>query len=311
MSEQQTGHAGRCVFQVGALRLASSFAGRSCGCNWTMRPRAPLHPPNEVWLDQRRRVPPAGVAPPPAPARGGRVGHTCRVGHVDACTRDLRLECIDRADDAGADRRSARANPTRRVGERNCLCDALNPVIGPLVALDEHLRSSAVRVLRSCPRSQRRPTPFRPAAPGSFCRLLRAQSGKRRRRRRTGRRELGAWIEDASKQVAAANAALTTLYWRTGRRVAQEILGDGRAEYGGQIVAAVAPTVGGALALRRRERRDRDRPRSSVGGGVQRFVRDLRRGNGRAARVPPWCRYQSPRARGVRCSGGISQPKPG
>ncbi|GAB4115651.1 MAG: hypothetical protein OHK0013_49820 [Sandaracinaceae bacterium] len=34
--------------------------------------------------------------------------------------------------------------------------------------------------------------------------------------------ELGAWIEEARKQVAAtANAALTTLYWRIGYRIVQ------------------------------------------------------------------------------------------
>lgn len=52
--------------------------------------------------------------------------------------------------------------------------------------------------------------------------------------------ELGAWIEDARKQVAVtANAALTTLYWRIGHRVSTEVLGGGRAEYGEQIVSAV------------------------------------------------------------------------
>ena len=52
--------------------------------------------------------------------------------------------------------------------------------------------------------------------------------------------ELGAWIKEARKQVAAtANAALTTLYWRIGHRVSTEVLGGDRAEYGAETVAAL------------------------------------------------------------------------
>ena len=52
--------------------------------------------------------------------------------------------------------------------------------------------------------------------------------------------DLGAMIETARGQVAqAANAALTTLYWQLGQRLRTEVLGGRRAEYGGQIVAAV------------------------------------------------------------------------
>ena len=48
-------------------------------------------------------------------------------------------------------------------------------------------------------------------------------------------------IESARRQVAvAANAALTTLYWQLGRRVLTEVLHGQLAEYGAQIVAAVA-----------------------------------------------------------------------
>lgn len=47
-------------------------------------------------------------------------------------------------------------------------------------------------------------------------------------------------IESARRQVAAAaNAALTTLYWQIGNRVLTEVLEGRRAEYGAQIVAAV------------------------------------------------------------------------
>lgn len=47
-------------------------------------------------------------------------------------------------------------------------------------------------------------------------------------------------IEFARRQVAAAaNAALTTLYWQLGNRVLTEVLQGGRAEYGAQIVAAM------------------------------------------------------------------------
>jgi predicted nuclease of restriction endonuclease-like (RecB) superfamily len=52
--------------------------------------------------------------------------------------------------------------------------------------------------------------------------------------------DLGKMIEEARRQVAvAANAALTTLYWQLGRRIRTEILEGARAEYGGQIVAAL------------------------------------------------------------------------
>lgn len=53
-------------------------------------------------------------------------------------------------------------------------------------------------------------------------------------------RDLGQMIESARRQVAAAaNAALTTLYWQLGHRVLTEVLQGKRAEYGAQIVAAV------------------------------------------------------------------------
>lgn len=52
--------------------------------------------------------------------------------------------------------------------------------------------------------------------------------------------EIGALIEAARHHVAqTANAALTMLYWQIGARVRQDILGDGRAEYGAGIVAAL------------------------------------------------------------------------
>jgi predicted nuclease of restriction endonuclease-like (RecB) superfamily len=52
-------------------------------------------------------------------------------------------------------------------------------------------------------------------------------------------RELGVLIESARKHVAvAANATLTSLYWRIGQRIQAEVLEQRRAEYGGQIVSA-------------------------------------------------------------------------
>ncbi len=52
--------------------------------------------------------------------------------------------------------------------------------------------------------------------------------------------DLGKLIDAARQQVAvAANAALTTLYWRIGHRVREEVLEGRRAEYGAHIVAAV------------------------------------------------------------------------
>jgi len=48
-------------------------------------------------------------------------------------------------------------------------------------------------------------------------------------------------IEDARAAVASAvNARLTMLYWRIGRRISQEILGGARAQYGAEIVSALA-----------------------------------------------------------------------
>ena len=48
-------------------------------------------------------------------------------------------------------------------------------------------------------------------------------------------------IETARQQVAqAVNAGLTTLYWQIGTRIRQDILKEKRAEYGSEIVAALA-----------------------------------------------------------------------
>lgn len=48
-------------------------------------------------------------------------------------------------------------------------------------------------------------------------------------------------IEDARAAVASAvNVRLTMLYWRIGRRIGQEILRGARAEYGAEIVSALA-----------------------------------------------------------------------
>jgi predicted nuclease of restriction endonuclease-like (RecB) superfamily len=53
-------------------------------------------------------------------------------------------------------------------------------------------------------------------------------------------RDLGQMIETAQREVSvAANVALTTLYWQVGKYVRTEALEGRRAEYGGQIVAAL------------------------------------------------------------------------
>ncbi len=53
-------------------------------------------------------------------------------------------------------------------------------------------------------------------------------------------RELGAWIEEARGQAeVAVNAALTTLYWRIGERIATEVLRNARGSYGEKIVSAL------------------------------------------------------------------------
>ena len=48
-------------------------------------------------------------------------------------------------------------------------------------------------------------------------------------------------IEETRSAVATTvNAGLTMLYWRIGRRIGQEILKGERAEYGAEIVSALA-----------------------------------------------------------------------
>ncbi len=48
-------------------------------------------------------------------------------------------------------------------------------------------------------------------------------------------------IEAARQRTSAAvNAELTLLYWRVGRRIGQEVLGDERAEYGKQVVSSLS-----------------------------------------------------------------------
>lgn len=52
--------------------------------------------------------------------------------------------------------------------------------------------------------------------------------------------DIGQMIETARAQVAqTANVALTTLYWQIGNRVRQDVLGERRAQYGAEIVAAL------------------------------------------------------------------------
>ncbi len=48
-------------------------------------------------------------------------------------------------------------------------------------------------------------------------------------------------IDEARASVAfSVNAALTLLYWRIGRRIRLDILGEKRAEYGAEIVASLS-----------------------------------------------------------------------
>jgi len=52
--------------------------------------------------------------------------------------------------------------------------------------------------------------------------------------------ELRGWITDSRQQVAqVANATLTMLYWKIGKRIRNEVLGEKRADYGKHIVASV------------------------------------------------------------------------
>jgi hypothetical protein len=54
-------------------------------------------------------------------------------------------------------------------------------------------------------------------------------------------RDVRQMIEETRASVAAAvNTGLTMLYWRIGRRINQEILKDGRAEYGEAIVSTLS-----------------------------------------------------------------------
>lgn len=53
--------------------------------------------------------------------------------------------------------------------------------------------------------------------------------------------ELRGLIESARRHVAqTANATLTMLYWHVGQRIQSEVLHNGRAEYGGQIVSTLS-----------------------------------------------------------------------
>ncbi|RLT40669.1 MAG: DUF1016 family protein [Chloroflexi bacterium] len=53
--------------------------------------------------------------------------------------------------------------------------------------------------------------------------------------------ELRWMIEETRQGVAATvNAGLTLLYWRVGKRINEEILKGGRAEYGKEIVVSLA-----------------------------------------------------------------------
>ncbi len=53
--------------------------------------------------------------------------------------------------------------------------------------------------------------------------------------------ELRQLIEQARQHVAqTANSTLTMLYWQVGARIQREVLKDGRADYGEQIVSTLS-----------------------------------------------------------------------
>jgi hypothetical protein len=53
--------------------------------------------------------------------------------------------------------------------------------------------------------------------------------------------ELQGLIQHARQHVAQiANSTLTTLYWHVGDRIRREVLKDGRADYGEQIVSTLS-----------------------------------------------------------------------
>ncbi len=53
--------------------------------------------------------------------------------------------------------------------------------------------------------------------------------------------ELRGLIESARQRVAqTANSTLTMLYWHVGLRIRNEVLREGRAEYGAQIIATLS-----------------------------------------------------------------------
>lgn len=53
-------------------------------------------------------------------------------------------------------------------------------------------------------------------------------------------KDLTALIEEARSSAAReVNTVLVALYWRVGRSLRDEVIGEGRAEYGEQIVSAV------------------------------------------------------------------------
>ena len=57
--------------------------------------------------------------------------------------------------------------------------------------------------------------------------------------------ELRGLIEQARQQVAqTANSTLTMLYWQVGQRIQREVLRDGRAGYGAQILATLSQELG-------------------------------------------------------------------
>lgn len=80
--------------------------------------------------------------------------------------------------------------------------------------------------------------------------------------------DLRRMIEETRQDAAATvNAALTLLYWRIGKRIDEEILKGGRAEYGKEIVRSLARQLSG---LRERVLREKPAAHASFFRGLSR-----------------------------------------
>ncbi len=65
--------------------------------------------------------------------------------------------------------------------------------------------------------------------------------------------EIRELIEQSRKQVAVTvNATMTMLYWQVGKRIHEEVLKEERAEYGKQVVSALAQRLEHFFEIRTR-----------------------------------------------------------